>query len=650
MQHLALDYEYIESKDKTYHSVICCVIMDIISKQIWRFDLRWPTSHFIDFFNLLNLDYCVFYGWNITTAEIPVTIQLLSLDFVKKMKWVDLWVEFKMIALTHPKYFTKKLGLDGCISTLKLEAEYKADKKNTINLILFSDVQRDIGDKLKKNRLETNEFFYTDDEFSQILEYCEEDVKILPKIMDKLKPIHLKYGIKTSHIEKRSEHSKLAGISHYMSRGYPMDVHKVKTVFENVAKIKVRIAKDCNEKTQFEIYEAQYKGPTRQKIFTYYSFNMENFTNYIISKGLFEIWEKTEKSKALKLEEDYLDEMLSNYKEILEPVYFARNTIKQLNSTNLAEILTDDGFIKSVSFPFHQKTSRTSPKPSMGFILNLTPWLRMLIHPPKGYAFVGIDFKSQEVLIAALLSRDFSMLEDYLTDIYMGQAIKTGFAPAGATKKTHPELREGFKPISLGVSYLMGENTLSVRFKNLYELIGVKKSDEECKRCARLFLLKYNQVYYKYNHFIKNHFQKCRTLGYFKTIDYWYYFLDSNTKDTQLQNVPCQSTGAAMTREAHDRCALEGIYTITLHDALYFYCKKEEAISLAKIVSKNMCDASKDLLGEDYMQTETIIYTHDQPYYDKRGVNIYRTIMEELNLPCPVSFNKPNEIVNIHKI
>jgi hypothetical protein len=142
--------------------------------------------------------------------------------------------------------------------------------------------------------------------------------------------------------------------------------------------------------------------------------------------------------------------------------------------------------------------------------------------------------------------------------------------------------------------------------------------------------------------------------GYYKTYDNWYYFTDKNTRDTQLQNVPCQSHGAAITRLAYDECVRSGIDVISLHDALYFECDESDALTLSKIVSAKMCDASNKMLSEiagfpyAHMTTETKIYTHNQPYYDARGESIYRFVMRELDIECPEKFKKPNEIANIH--
>lgn len=626
MSYCFLDFEYIESQDKTQYAAICVVTLhdDTIS----RFDLRTDPKLFQDYLNGLNLDETIFVGYNITTAEIPNLCQYISRDKLLQTKWIDLWVEFKMFALTHADYFTSSTGLSACMKMFGIEDKYEADKQATLELILS-----------KSN--------YTEGEFSQIVLYCEQDVKILAVILHRLKLIQERYDITLEHMLNRGRHCLHAGVAYRFHIGYPMDTDRVIRIFENIPKIKCSLQAHCNQLTGYGIYKAMYKGPVKNKVFSHYQFNMQNFGAYLQSKGLFDQWEKTK--TGLRLEEDYLDEMLSLYKDILDPVYAARNTIKQLNSTNLAEIMTPGGYIKSTSWPYNQKTSRTSPKPKLGFILNLTPWLRMLIKPKPGRAFVSIDFKSQEVLIAACLSQDESMLEDYLTDIYMGSAIKTGFAPEDATKKSHPLLREGFKPIVLGTNFGMQARSLSLRFFNLFKILEEPRTLRECEVEAEKYLAKRQIVYSKYYSYIQKHYEESKILGHYRTLDDWIYFVDCYTRPTQLVNVPCQSNGAAITRVAHDACVRKGIDVIQLHDALSFECAECDAVSLASQVSKIMCIASHKVLGYDYMSTETKIYTHDIPYYDRRGESVYRFVMADLGLECPDKFAKPIEYLNIHK-
>ena len=657
MRNIYIDFEYIENKTKTYYALICCSIYDYRNDFKCNFDLRFALGSFREYLLSLDTSQVRFIGYNITTAEVPVLCQIMGHEWVMNTSWIDLWAEFKMFALTHPDYFTNKTGLANAIKILGIEDKYSADKESTRSLILYSEAQLKVAEKQRKTRLETGEFDYTHEQYEKITYYCDQDVLILPEVVRRLNEISKPYDIKLEERVNRGRHCQLAGVAYSRHRGYPMDVDRVKIIFENIPKIKESIQIHCNEQTGINIYEPQYKGPQRNKYLSHYQFNMKNFAEYLKTKGLYEDWAKTD-TGLLRLDEDYIDEMLSAYRDTLLPVKTARDTIKQLNSTNLASLLTQEGYIKSVAWPYNQKTSRTSPKPKLGFILNLTPWLRMLIKPKPGRAFVGIDFKSQEVLIGACLSTDGGMLEDYLTDIYLGQAIKTGFAPPNATKKTHEEFRNAFKPIVLGTQFGMQAKKLSFRFYSLYQELGkergqkhlLEKSLEECLQDARLFLDNLREAYPEYYEFLETHIQNTSYNNYYKSLDNWFYFTDYTTRPTQIVNVPCQSNGAAMTRLAHDECVRRGIDVITLHDAIYFECLEEEALPKAKLVSKIMVWASAQILGYDHMSTETCIYTHDTPYYDRRGESVYRFIMEKLQLDCPKEFKKPNEIKDIHNM
>lgn len=647
-----IDFEYILSRDKTYYAVICCVVYDYDKDVTHSFDCRRDCSELRHYLSALDTSQARFLGYAITNAEIPVLCQIMHRDWVISTKWIDLWTEYKMIAMTHPKHFSSKTGLSACIESFGLQSNYLSDKNNVRNVILYNEVERKKAEDQRLTRLETNDFSYSDKEYVDIVTYCRDDVLILPQIAEKIADISKRYCIKSHERESRGEHCKFAGISAYYHNGYPMDTEKLVKIFNNIPKIKQSLQENCNKETGFDVYQKMFKGPVNKKEFSHFQFNMKNFSEYLKSKNIFDTWEKTK--VGLRLDAEYLDEMLSRYKDILEPLYNARNTIKQLNSTDLSKLLTDKGYIKSESWPYNQKTSRTSPKPKNGFILNLTPWLRMLIRPAPGRAFVGIDYKSQEVLIAAALAQDDNMLDDYLTDIYIGQAVKTGFAPAGSTKVTHKTLRDGFKPIVLGVNFGMREESLSIRFYNMFKLLGQEQTMQKCLFHAKKFLAAHERAYKKYYAFLKRNFSMIKLRGYYKTYDNWYYFTDKNTRDTQLQNVPCQSHGAAMTRLAYDECIRSGIDVISLHDALYFECAENDAERLSKIVSAKMCDASNKMLSEiagfsyAHMTTETKIYTHNQPYYDARGESIYRFIMRELDIECAEKFKKPNEIANIH--
>jgi DNA polymerase-1 len=92
-------------------------------------------------------------------------------------------------------------------------------------------------------------------------------------------------------------------------------------------------------------------------------------------------------------------------------------------------------------------------------------WLRGFVLAPPGHALAQLDFKAQEIFIAAALSEDRRLLEDLEGDPYLGLAVRAKFAPLGATKATHNAVRELFKVAMLGTIYGMGEVTLARRLR-----------------------------------------------------------------------------------------------------------------------------------------------------------------------------------------
>jgi len=619
-----LDFEYKYDEVLGRFNIIC-LVAERNSSVFETFDTEEMKTYFLDKQDDL------FISWNVSGAEAKVMCQLMGRDFVLGTNWVDLWTEFKMLCLTHPKYFSQKTGLLAGIETLGLKDEYKADKGETLKIILENDT-------------------YTEEQKKSIIFYCKEDVLVLSKIAKKLGEKFKKYDVKLEERISRGNHCRNVAVSQFFGNGFPVDIEFVNKVFENRDKIKAAISDKCNELSGFELYKKNYKGKKNAKVFTKHTFNFENFEMYLKEKNLLNRWKRTEAGR-LQTDEDYMSEMVSSYKETLAPLYHARNSLKQLSSTDLSKLMSSEGYIKGDYWPFNQKTSRTSPKPALGFLLNLSPWLRMMIKPKKGRAFVGIDFKSQEVLVAAALAKDYAMLEDYLTDIYIGQAVKTGFLPHGANKDTHKPQRTAFKPIVLGTQFGMQANSLSIHFYNYWKDLGQEKSMEKCLIDAERFLMKLKKAYYKYYNYLDNMIIKTKSKGAYKLSSGYIYFCDQYTRPTQLQNVPCQGNGADMMRYAFDRCVENGINVIPLHDALYFECSESEAIELSKKVSKYMVDASVFVLGEEFgkhMSTETQIFTNDKPYYDPRGEEMYRTVSKELGFSCPDKFIKPKEIPNIH--
>ena len=293
----------------------------------------------------------------------------------------------------------------------------------------------------------------------------------------------------------------------------------------------------------------------------------------------------------------------------------------------------------SAYFIFCQKTGRSSPKPTKGFILNLTSWLRSaLIHPGPGEAFIGIDWSQQEIGIAAVLSGDENLLEVYnSSDAYITLAIMAGAVPSDATKKSHPVTRQNFKAVQLGIGYGKGIKSLAVDiWENSRDPVSGDEgiSREEASSKSKEIYAWHKRHFSVYWGWIKQNALNAKINGYVASEDNWLLYCDRNTKPTQIQNFPMQANGAAMLRRTVYYIWKTGALELvcSLHDALYIRCQASEAEYHTQLLGECMDKACKDILGNTLTlkRDATEIYTHDKPYYDERGWEVYETIYKEL--------------------
>ena len=164
-------------------------------------------------------------------------------------------------------------------------------------------------------------------------------------------------------------------------------------------------------------------------------------------------------SGRLCLDRDTFREMARAY-PVISPLRELRHALSELRLNDLA--VGDDGRNRTPAVGLRTRRlaaiSRATPSSSSVRVCGCVG----LIKPPPGHAVAYIDWSSQEVGIAAALSGDDAMMADFQTgDPYVAFGIRAGVLPAGATKATHPEVRDMLKACVLGLQYGMGAKTLA---------------------------------------------------------------------------------------------------------------------------------------------------------------------------------------------
>jgi len=182
----------------------------------------------------------------------------------------------------------------------------------------------------------------------------------------------------------------------------------------------------------------------------------------------------------------------------------------------------------------------------------------------------SIDYKAQEFFIRAIVSKDQNMIDAYLSgDAYMWTAINDGFAPAGATKKSHPFERGVFKEVALSLQYGMTKVGLAISLSNK---LGRYFSEADAEGYINRYYALYPDNYYYTKEVIFDY----KSDGYIKLSDGWYMFGD-NRNDRSVVNCPGQGLGAASMRRSDVLAYKAGLKVpYTLHDALYIQGKHGE--------------------------------------------------------------------------
>ena len=276
----------------------------------------------------------------------------------------------------------------------------------------------------------------------------------------------------------------------------------------------------------------------------------------------------------------------------------------------------------------------------------------MCIKPKPGMAFISADWSQQEIALAGFFSKGKKLLDSYIGDHYITNAIACGFAPQGATKKSHPSERDKMKAPSLGIIYGMGIKSMAFRVEAALGLVNDPKRitldmwekkdgkfikyqvtvSEEAYDIAEKFIEGHKNYYTTYWDYVYEHSQDSIEKGYYKTpVNGWYYFTKPDHKPTQLQNIPNQAGGAAVMQLGYIIASVKYNLSIvcSLHDALYIECPIEKVEENKQKLLTAMAEAVSIFTdNEVVIRNEVKVFTADTPYHDPRGVKTYNLIKE----------------------
>lgn len=517
---------------------------------------------------------------------------LLSLGVdVRGVKCIDLYLEYRMLlnhnhALAYGKQYIKGKVIETTPPPPKWErpdgpdADDEAHHKpgyslaaatyKLLGVLIDTEEKNFIRDTIiSSDRAAIDGLKY------RILKYNESDIEYLPRLLAAIieTDCYYRHGVTKptkgllkewrERALRRGDYAIRTAVM--VTRGYPLDMAKIEKFTANVDKILLQAARECNAEAEgFEPFKWNRNKDA-------YSVNEKDIRAWVAKQGL-PHWRKTDQGLP-SLSKDAFGDWFDSRSEGF-PGAFCRY-LKTKQSLNgflppppgsekevFADFVGSDNRARPYFGIFGSQSSRSQPG-AKGFIPLKSHWMRNFIQPKPGLTMVGIDYASQEFLIAACMSQDEDMLAAYASgDVYTAFGVAAGIIPKGGTKKSHPVEREGCKATVLGISYDMTEYGLAPR---LTRALGRTVTPDEARNYIDLFYETYS-TYRDWKYEIQRQYAED---GYLELSDGWTMWGD-NDNHRSVGNFPVQGEGAVILRRAVTLAEESGVRVLyTLHDAIY---------------------------------------------------------------------------------
>ena len=349
-----LDFEYFGT-DGEKPNIVCMVVQDLRSGDVsryWQDDLSTMSTPPFETGEDIAL----------VTFFAPAEIQsILALSWHIKVSILDLFAEFRCITNGDPR--VGKKSLIGALRFFGLDHLIPDEKDAMRNMIL-------------------SEGPWTKDQREAILDYCQQDVVALGPLLEAIINQNPWTELRLNQALLRGRYMKAVGFMQH--NGVPIDMSLLDSLNTNWDAIKTQLITSVDAR-----YGVYVEG----------SFKEALFESYLARESI--PWPRLD-SGRLALDRNTFSNMSKRY-PIVQPLHELRKTLGELKLNKLA--VGRDGRNRTLLSPFAAKTGRNQPSTTK-FVFGPAKWIRGLIKPTDRMALAYCDWSSQEIAIAAALSRD----------------------------------------------------------------------------------------------------------------------------------------------------------------------------------------------------------------------------------------------------
>lgn len=443
---------------------------------------------------------------------------------------------------------------------------------------------------------------YTEEEKSDLMDYCSKDVEVLIPLVGKLNP-----SMQSLIRGRYSAENGLMSI-----RGVPVDASGLVEFENRKGEILLEKAQEVNQLCGVDIFDD-------------YSLSINSLEQFLLNTDPH--WPTTDK-KSLKRDNETLKS-----KEHLDPrLPVIRQLLKSINMLRRFDVNVGyDGRHRYDSIPFATSTGRTQMKG--GCLLSGPAFLRSFIQSPPGKALIIADYKSQETLIAGVCSRDTDMIRDYYTeDFYFAFAKRAGVVDQSAKRFDSEEtqkIRSTYKQVALAVQYGMGALSLADK---------LSISDVH----ANSLLRKHRKAYPKYWAWVEKIVNMSGMNLPIEAVLGWRLNPPYKSKTSMMTgknsilsicNFPIQATGSEILRATVITLADAGFRQLaTVHDSVIVETDAEIHAEEEERLKNLMTETTAQLLDGNGVLVDTKVIQPGERYHDDRGKDMWKFLQSKLSL------------------
>jgi hypothetical protein len=285
-----------------------------------------------------------------------------------------------------------------------------------------------------------------------------------------------------------------------------------------------------------------------------------------------------------------------------------------------------DGRNRPSLFPFCTATGRNAHSKSL---YNNHACMRSFMVFPENTIGVYLDWRTQEVGVAAALSGDQALIDAYrLGDVYHALALVCGFTDDPDPvhwKKNNPEMRNRMKRLQLAINYGMGVPSLA-------------KGLDRHPLIASSIIEMHRRAYPRYWEWREDMVNSAMIQREMRSVFGWPLRISTSPNRRTLYNFPMQSNGAEMLRLAVCRMCDNGIVPCMLiHDGLLIEARDMEQVEHAKEImrtaGRDVCDGLEIGVDIDQELHNGARYRDKRPMAKKMWDTMMRTLQEIGALP-----------------